>query len=421
MGKKLKTRPRDNVDPIGSYEGILTDVVELLERARRTSARAVNAVMTATYWEIGRRIVEFEQRGERRAKYGAQIIGRLSQDLTHRFGRGFSKRNVEQMRQFYLCWPIAQTVSAQSPLGLPPPDEAAKAQTVPAQSEGAVAFSTRFPLPWSHYVKLLSVSVPDARMFYEEEALRGGWSVRTLERQISTKFYERTMLSRNKAAMLRRGRRPRPDDELAADEEVKDSYILEFLDLKDEYSESDLEDALIRKLEHFLLELGEDFAFIGRQRRLRVGDEWYRIDLLFFHRRLRCLVVIDLKLDKFTHADAGQMHLYLNYASEHWTQPGENPPVGLILCAKRDDAVAHYALEGLPNTVLAAEYRLALPDEKLLAEELERTRRLLEQRGLASPRLRNTGKKSARRKETAGPKAKKKTAGKRRTKAGRKR
>jgi hypothetical protein len=155
---------------------------------------------------------------------------------------------------------------------------------------------------------------------------------------------------------------------------------LEFLGLKDEYSETELEEALIRHLEGFLLELGGDFTFVARQRRLRVGDAWYRVDLLFFHRRLRCLVVIDLKVGPFTHADAGQMHLYLNYARRHWTHPNENPPVGLILCAERDDAVARYALEGLPNKVLAAEYRTALPDEKSLAAEVARTRRLLETR-----------------------------------------
>jgi hypothetical protein len=161
---------------------------------------------------------------------------------------------------------------------------------------------------------------------------------------------------------------------------VKDPFILEFLNLKDEYSESDLESALVAQLELFLLELGGDFAFIGRQRRLRVGDEWYRVDLLFFHRRLRSLVVIDLKLGRFTHADAGQMHLYLNYAREHWTLPDENPPVGLILCAQKDEAVAHYALEGLKNKVLAAEYRTTLPDEKTLIAELERSTRRLETR-----------------------------------------
>jgi hypothetical protein len=184
--------------------------------------------------------------------------------------------------------------------------------------------------------------------------------------------------------MLKKGAPSRPEDMVTPDEEIKDPYILEFLNLKDEYSENDLEEALIQQLEKFLLELGGDFAFIGRQRRLRIGDDWYRVDLLFFHRRLQCLVVIDLKVGKFTHADAGQMHLYLNYAREHWMNEGENPPVGLILCAEKNAAAAHYALEGLPNKVLAAEYKMKLPDEKMLVAELKRSRKLLESRILVS-------------------------------------
>jgi predicted nuclease of restriction endonuclease-like (RecB) superfamily len=237
-----------------------------------------------------------------------------------------------------------------------------------------------FPLPWSHYVRLLAVKSAEARSFYEIEALRGGWSVRQLDRQIAALFYERVALSKNKANMLAKSATATTVDSVTTEEALKDPFVLEFLDLKDEYSESDLEDALIRHLEHFLLELGGDFAFIGRQKRLRVGGEWYRVDLIFFHRSLRCLVIVDLKLGKFTHADAGQMHLYLNYAREHWSRPGENPPVGLILCAQKDDALARYALEGLPNKVLAREYKLALPDEKLLAREIERTRKVLEAR-----------------------------------------
>jgi len=167
---------------------------------------------------------------------------------------------------------------------------------------------------------------------------------------------------------------------MTPEEEIKDPYILEFLGLKDEYSESDLEEALIGHLEFFLLELGGDFTFVARQKRLRVGDEWYRVDLVFFHRRLRCLLLIDLKLGKFTHADAGQMHLYLNYAGENWVLENENPPVGLILCAHKDAAVAKYALENLHNKVLASEYRTVLPDEKVIAAELEHTRRLLDMR-----------------------------------------
>ena len=176
----------------------------------------------------------------------------------------------------------------------------------------------RLPLSWSHYVRLLSVEKPEARSFYEAEALRGGWTVRQLDRQIGTQFYERTMLSRDKAAMLTKGRKARPEDAVTPEEQIKDPLVLEFLDLKDEYSESDLEEALIRHLEAFLLELGDDFAFVGRQRRLRLDDEWFRIDLVFFHRRLRCLLLIDLKLGRLTAGDAGQMHLYLAYAREHW-------------------------------------------------------------------------------------------------------
>jgi predicted nuclease of restriction endonuclease-like (RecB) superfamily len=237
-----------------------------------------------------------------------------------------------------------------------------------------------FPLPWTHYVRLLRVRNPLAREFYIREALAGGWSVRQLNRQIGTQFYERTALSKNKAAMLVKGEKHKPEDAVSADEEIRNPLLLEFLGLKDEYSESQLEEALILKLEAFLLELGNDFTFIGRQRRLRVGDTWYRIDLLLFHRRLRCLVIIDLKTGKFTHADAGQMHLYCNYAKKHWTHPDENPPVGLILCTRRDDAVAYYSLDGLPNKIMAAQYKTALPEEKVLAAELEKTRKLLESR-----------------------------------------
>ncbi|MDA1054649.1 MAG: PDDEXK nuclease domain-containing protein [Planctomycetota bacterium] len=345
-------------------------MVDLLESARRASARAVNCVMTATYWEIGRRIVELEQGGEERAEYGAGLIQSFAQDLTAKFGRGFSQRNVEQMRMFYLVWPIAQTPSAQ--LLDAGAESQANAQTLSARLETIAA---RFPLPWSHYVKLLSIDDENARRFYEEEALRGGWSVRQLHRQINSLFYQRTLMSKNKAAMLRKGEEPIADDFVSPEEEIKDPLVLEFLDLKDEYSETDLEEALIHHLEEFLLELGSEFTFVGRQRRLRIGRKWYRIDLLFFHRRLRCLVVIDLKIGEFDHADAGQMHMYLNYAAEHWTNADENPPVGLILCAENDQALARYALEGLPNQVMAAEYKLALPDEATLIAELEKTQR----------------------------------------------
>lgn len=235
----------------------------------------------------------------------------------------------------------------------------------------------RFPLPWSAYVQLLLVRNEAAREFYEAEAMAGGWTIRQLRRQIDTQFYERTALSHDKEAMLRHGRQPQVGDTIDPAGAFKDPYLLEFLGLKDEYSENDLEEALIHRLEEFLMELGSDFCFVGRQRRLRVGDEWYRVDLLFYNRRLRCLVVIDLKLGRFTHADAGQMNLYLNYARENWTMYGENPPVGLILCAHRDEDVARYALAGLGNTILPAEYRTILPAEETLIAEINRAREML--------------------------------------------
>jgi predicted nuclease of restriction endonuclease-like (RecB) superfamily len=348
-----------------SLDVVLHDVSSVIEEARRSAARSVNTCMTAAYWLIGRRIVEFDQSGEGRARYGEELLRRLSDDLSIRYGRGFSVRNLRHMRAFYLAWPrlegqgFRQTPSAESSI---------------AEVGG------RFPLPWSSYVRLLSVDSKGARRFYEAEALRGGWSVRQLKRQIDSCFYERTALSRNKVAMLAKGQVPEPGGVLSSQEAIKDPFVLEFLDLKDEYSESDLEEALIGHLEALLLELGGDFCFIGRQKHLRVGDSWYRVDLLFFHRHLRCLVVIDLKIGALTAADAGQMHLYLNYARENWTRAGENPPVGLILCTEKNAAVAHYALEGLQNSILASEYRTTLPDEKELAAEIERKRTMLEDR-----------------------------------------
>jgi predicted nuclease of restriction endonuclease-like (RecB) superfamily len=368
------------------YGTMLDRVVRLIDEARRASARSVNAIMTATYWLIGRHIVELEQHGKTRAEYGEEVLQRLAQDLTAKFGRGFSYPNVNKFRQFYLAFPpqnilstpsiesgqsILSTASIESPHK--------KRQTL--SGELAVRdVAARFSLPWSAYVRLLSVTSEQARKFYETEALRGGWSVRQLDRQINSLFYERTALSRNKAKLLTKGGATKREDAVTPEEEIKDPYVLEFLGLKDEYSESEIEEALILHLERFLLELGGDFAFVGRQRRLRIGDEWYRIDLLFFHRKLRCLVVIDLKRGRFTHADAGQMHMYLNYAREHWTHAGENPPVGLILCSQKDEAIARYALDGLPNKILATEYRTILPDEQLIADEIEKTRQKLEAR-----------------------------------------
>jgi hypothetical protein len=218
-GKK-STPPAQRVT---GYEAVLADVTALLESARRTSAKAVNVVITATYWQIGRRIVEYEQAGKRRAAYGEAIVARLADDLTARFGRGFSRRNLEQMRMFYLGWPIAQTPPAQSagtvPALPPPAVEPEKAQTP----------SALFPLPWSHYARLLGVKNPHARTFYETEALRCGWTVKQLDRQINSLFYERTALSKNKTAMLAKAEQPKAEDRVTPEEEIKDPFVLEFL------------------------------------------------------------------------------------------------------------------------------------------------------------------------------------------------
>jgi len=364
MKKQTVSANKTKAAPEG-YTNVRAEIVELLSAARSASVRSVNALMTATYWEVGRRIVEFEQKGKKRADYGEAIIRQLAHDLTQRFGRGFGVVNLSQMKNFYLAWAPQQIF-----------------QTPSEKSAVLSVLAAKFSLPWSAYVRLLSVKNAEARAFYESEALRSGWSVRQLDRQIQSQFYERVALSRNKAAMLKKAETPTPGDAVTPEEAIKDPFVLEFLDLKDEYSESDLEEALIRHLTDFLLELGDDFAFLGRQRRLRIDDSWFRIDLLFFHRRLKCLVIIDLKTGKFNYADAGQMHLYLNYAREHWMKSGENPPVGLILCAEKGVAEAHYALDNLSNKVLAAEYQTILPDERLIAEELKRSRLRLEKHRL---------------------------------------
>ncbi|MCC8397479.1 PDDEXK nuclease domain-containing protein [Paraburkholderia sp. MMS20-SJTR3] len=391
---------QDWIEPF-VYADLQQDIADVVAATRAAAARNVNAIMTASYWAIGRRIVEFEQGGAERATYGEALIRRLGTDLSGRFGRGFGGRNLAQMRAFYLAWPvdqIVQTLSAQS-------TDALMVQTLSALSAGQSisslaaknglefsAIARAFPLPWSAYVRLLSVKTAEARTFYQTEALREGWSVRQLDRQIGSQLYERLALSRNKTALLRKAADAGPGRMLTPEEAIRDPFVLEFLDLKDEYSESDLEAALIERLTDFLLELGDDFAFVGRQRRLRIDDTWFRVDLVFFHRRLRCLVIIDLKVGKFSYADAGQMHLYLNYAREHWVKPDENPPVGLILCAEKGAAEARYALDNLPNKILAAEYQTVLPDETLIVAELERTRAELEQRrSVAGPGTRSTG------------------------------
>jgi predicted nuclease of restriction endonuclease-like (RecB) superfamily len=389
-------KKRANVDLVLAgeveYDGLVSLISSLLEQGRRTMVRASNAILTATYWEVGRQIVEYEQGGKARAKYGEALLKRLSADLTTKYGRGFSERNLENMRNLFLGWVIIQTpsgklqarVKSQTTLADSPPQIS---QTLSSKLQPLVATQLpldpsaslldAFPLSWSQYVQLMSVEDDFARWFYEEEAIRGAWTGPQLDRQIGTQFFERTALSRNKEAMLLRGRQVKPEDAVTLEETIRDPYLLEFLNLKDEYSETELEEAIIQHLQSFLLEMGGAFAFVARQRRILIGDVWYRMDLVLFHRLLRCLVIIDLKIGKFTHADAGQMNLYLNYAKEHMVMLDENDPVGLILCSEKSDAVVHYAMGGIQAKVFASKYLTELPSPEVLRQEILKTQHAL--------------------------------------------
>jgi predicted nuclease of restriction endonuclease-like (RecB) superfamily len=364
MTKKFTREMEVKSVAIQGYTGLLSSVSQLLEQARYTAARSVNTILTATYWEIGHRIVEFEQKGARRAEYGKRLLERLAQDLTYRFGRGFGYSNLNLIRQFYVTYqhrhPILQSPIGESKKGIP--------QTVSAQ----------FLLSWTHYVRLIGLDNQAKRDFYEEEARRTGWSVRQLDRQINSMLYERVALSKKKGELIKKAEKS--GSLVSAEDAIKDPYVLEFLGLPEPSSEKDLENALIQHMADFLLELGYGFTFVARQKRLQVGSESYYLDLLFYHRGLQCLVAIDLKVGKFTHADAGQMNLYLNYLLENEKMGDENDPIGLILCSEKDEAVAHYALGRLTNKIFASQYKLQLPDPEILTREIEAERRRLEMR-----------------------------------------
>jgi len=365
-----------NITKTQNYSRLIADLTSLIEQGHKAVVRYVNTALVATYWLMGRRIVEYEQKGKERAEYGEELLVRLADDLSSRFGKGFSKSNLFMMRAFYLAYPeqqIFQTVSGKF-LSTETESKIQRIQTVSGISELLVQ---RFPLSWSHYCLLLRLDEPFRREFYEAECIRGNWSVRQLDRQIQSMLYERTALSKRKLAVIAKAHEKplalRPEDE------IKDPYILEFLGLKDEYSESQLEEALIKHLEHFLLELGIGFTFVARQKRITLEGTHYRLDLLLYHRILKCLIAIDLKIGEFTHADAGQMNLYLNYLKDNEKLPEENDPVGIILCSDKKKTVVEYALGGMNNKIFTSKYRLQLPEPEVLKTEIEHERqRLLE-------------------------------------------
>jgi len=372
-----------NIPKPQKYSNLITEIVSLIEQGRKTAVRYVNTALVVTYWLVGRRIVEYEQKGKARAEYGGELLKKISVDLTKRFGKGFGYINLNLMRQFFLAYPFKRILYTASEESSKPKiiqtlsKQFQKSHTLSSQSEIPHTLGAKFPLSWSHYCLLMRLEEHHERKFYESECISGNWSVRQLDRQIQSMLYERTALSKHKMAVIDKAHQKpiilKPEDE------IKDPYILEFLGLKDEYSESQLEEALIKHLEHFLLELGIGFTFVARQKRITLEGTHYRLDLLLYHRILKCLVAIDLKIGEFSHADAGQMNLYLNYLKDKEKLTGENDPVGIILCSDKKKTVAEYALAGMSNKIFASKYKLQLPDPNILKKEIEHEkRRLLE-------------------------------------------
>lgn len=319
----------------------ISGIRELLIEARKSVVRQVNTTMLTTYYEIGRRIVEQEQQGKEDANYGEYILVRLSESLSGSFGKGFSKRNLELMRQFYLTYRIAKSPISQS-------------------------------LSWTHYIRLMRISDPDERSFYEIEAAENNWSVRELNRQFDSALYQRLALSRDKDAVKQLATKgqivEKPQDIL------KDPYVLEFTGLPElpQYSESKLEQRLIDELQSFLLELGKGFSFVGRQQRITIDEDHYFVDLVFYNRFLRSFVLVDLKIGQLKHQDLGQMQMYVHYYDRYVKLPDENKTVGIILCRDKKDALVEITLPDETNPIFASKYQTVLPNKEELKALIEK-------------------------------------------------
>jgi predicted nuclease of restriction endonuclease-like (RecB) superfamily len=356
----------------GDVSALLADVRILIQSARRGVSSVIDTFQVMTNFEIGRRIVEHDQRGDQRAAYGVELLKELSARLSEEFGRGFSERNLEYMRKFYLLWQkrdveISQTVSAKlSGTGKRPTPSA---KLLPARIFAEPMKKSPFTLSWSHYVELLGIKDPEERDFYEIESANSGWNVRELKRQKASSLYQRLALSRDKDGIRRLAR----EGQLItrAEDLFKEPLVLEFLGLEERarYSESDLESAIITHLEHFLLELGKGFLFEARQKRFTFDGDHYFVDLVFYNRLLRCYVLIDLKLDKLTHQDLGQMQMYVNYFDREVRLAGENATIGLLLCQSKKQTIVELTLPKDAN-IHAREYELYLPSKELLRAKL---------------------------------------------------
>lgn len=373
MKKKTATTQRASVAKTkpGDLAALITEVRDLIQSARQSVASVVDTFQVMTNFEIGRRIVEHEQKGAKRAAYGAELLKELSGRLTEEFGRGFSEDNLALMRRFYAAFadrrPISETASrklVQGKIGQTASGKLAISETLFRKSD-----QIPFILSWSHYVELLGIKDPDERSFYEIESRQSNWNVRELKRQKVSCLYERLALSRDKAGIKRLAREGqlimKPEDLF------KEPLVLEFLGLDEQarYSESDLESALISHLEKFLLELGKGFLFEARQKRFTFDGDHYFLDLVFYNRLLRCYVVIDLKLEKLSHQDLGQMQMYVNYYDREVKLPEENPTIGLLICKEKKDTVVKLTLPKDAN-IHAKEYQLYLPSKEQLRQKI---------------------------------------------------
>jgi predicted nuclease of restriction endonuclease-like (RecB) superfamily len=325
--------------PVNTYNSLITDIGTLLAQGRKKSFQQVNSILVETYWNIGRRIVEHEQQGNEKAEYGSRLLKDLARDLRIQYGKGFSKSNIYLMREIFLIYPKFQTLSGK--------------------------------LSWSHYTELLSISDELSRSFYEKQCINENWSVRELKRQRQSGLFERLALSKDKIGVLQLSEKGQIVEK--AEDIVKDPYVFEFLGLPElgQYSERDLEKRLIDNLSSFLLELGKGFAFVGNQYRITLNNTHYYVDLVFYHRILKCFVLIDLKLGKVNHQDIGQMNMYLNYFKEEENLEDDNPPIGIVLAADKDKILVDYAIGSISNQLFVSRYQLYIPDKKLLAEELK--------------------------------------------------
>lgn len=336
-------------------------IVNLLQSARNNVMRAVNHTMVYTYFEIGRMIVEEEQNGKERADYGKSLIQELSGILTKEFGKGYSATNLKQMRSFFLSYQKRQTLSDES---------GSRTQNI-TQHQTSETHTTVFNLSWSHYLTLMRIEKTDERSFYEIECSKNNWSVRELQRQLDSELYTRLVLSRDKTKVQELSEKglviEQPKDV------IKDPYVLEFLGLPElsAYSETELEEHIISKLEHFLLELGNGFTFVGRQVRFTFDDEHFRIDLVFYNRILRCFVLIDLKIGKLKHQDLGQMQMYVNYYDRFVKLEEESKTIGIILCKDKKDTMVEITLPENNEQIFASKYKLVLPSKEELRKIME--------------------------------------------------